>query len=59
MTITEIKDLLHAGLYGDLECGVKWMNEEASAKFAANYPNLLKAIETIMELDDETENRTV
>jgi len=36
----------------DLEHGVQWMNEEASAEFAKKYPNLCNAL-SLLEEDEE------
>jgi len=38
--IEEVQDEWQSALYGDLENGVKWLNEAASEKFAKDYPEI-------------------
>ena len=40
----------------DLEHGVQWMNEEASAEFAKKYPNLCDALSLLEEDEGEDPN---
>lgn len=47
---------LHDNLQADLEHGVAWMNDEASAKFAKDYPRLLIAIQQIEEYLSRTQD---
>lgn len=53
MGLEEIKDMLWNALTSDLEHGVAWMNEEASRRFAAEYPDLSKAINDIMNMEED------
>ena len=39
-----IQDAISVALQGDLENGVKWLNEAASCKFRKEYPALAKLI---------------
>jgi hypothetical protein len=43
-----IADALSDALQSDLENGVKWLNERASERFTADYPELRKAIAAIL-----------
>lgn len=53
MTLKDIQDELSHALQSDLERGVAWMNEEASAQWAREYPALNEAIGKILDLDTE------
>lgn len=50
-TLDEIQEKFDIALQVDLEHGVKWMNEEASAKFAKEYPTVLNALGWLSDLD--------
>lgn len=56
--LDRIQDLLSDALQGDLENGVKWLNELASAEFVQKYPRLSEAIGKIMRMDDAIEEQT-
>lgn len=51
--IKELQDDFHYALYGDLENGVKWLNEAASAEFVNKYPRVHAAIVKLMEINVE------
>ena len=53
MTLEDIQQELSTALQLDLERGVAWMNEEASAQWVKEYPMLNEAIGKILELDTE------
>lgn len=50
-SIEGIQDALDAALQSDLEHGVKYLNEEAWRKFAADYPELYKVLVDISNLE--------
>ena len=55
MSSVELLDLIQDKLsnalyYGDLENGVKWLNEKAHEDFIRHYPYLNKAIGEIMDI---------
>ena len=50
-TLDDLQDALSLALQGDLENGVRWLNEEATAKFIQDYPSLNKVIGEIMDLE--------
>lgn len=55
MNIEQIQDLLGDALQSDLENGVAWLNEQASAEFHKNYPALSEAISDIFAIDEDEE----
>lgn len=50
-TLEDLQDALSLALQGDLENGVRWLNEEASAKFVKDYPSLNEVLGKIMDLE--------
>ena len=51
MSIEKLQDLFSFALQADLEHGVAWLNDEASARFYKDYPELTKAINALMEIE--------
>lgn len=51
-TLDEIQDRVAIAVQVDMEHGVKWMNEEASAKFAKEYPTIIEVMGWISDLDE-------
>ena len=49
----KIRDAFSLAIQMDLEHGVQWMNEEASADFAKKYPKLCEALSLLEEYDNE------
>ena len=51
MKLSELQDELSFALQADLENGVAWLNDRASAEFAKSYPSLVEAIGKILDLE--------
>lgn len=59
MDLEDMKDDLSYALQCDLEHGVRWLNEEASAEFARKYPGLCSWIEMFMEWEEDDDSDSV
>ena len=51
MKLSELQDRLSYAVQADLENGVAWMNDHASAEFKKNYPLIWQMIALISALD--------
>jgi len=51
-TLDELQDKVSLAMQSDLEHGVAWMNEEAAAKFAKEYPSIIEVLGWIAEIDE-------
>lgn len=54
--LEQIQVALSVALQCDLEHGVAWMNDEAAAEFAKDYPQVNQVINNILEMNNESEN---
>ena len=51
MKLSELQDRLSYAVQADLENGVAWMNDHASAEFKKNYPDTAEMISLILNLE--------
>jgi len=52
-TIEDIQDAISYALQGDLEHGVRCLNEEAAKEFVTKYPSLNKVLGEINDIEVE------